>query len=223
MSDSTEKRVLSINPDLFKISKNNNTRKNRPPTEKPAKIKIRDPMKTHIGNSRKLKRNLLNYIRKQQEIKSKSMLQDKEQSNRHIPAIKPTDDILDKEENSHFKDSLDFLKNLTNEKEKREKMEKTHNQTLKRHESMNKFGDFNSVENGMSNAALRSSAELDTRFDARTGKAGSESNEKDDGPVVESIKNKRVTMKLVPKMEKGRVGQIRGSSRNTRKNMEIDR
>ena len=44
--------------------------------------------------------------------------------------------------------------------------------------------------------------------------------EKDDGQVVESIKNKRVTMKLVPKIEKGRVGQIRGSTRNTRKIME---
>ena len=45
MSESTEKRILSINPDLFKISKNNNTRKNSPPSEKSAKIKIRDPMK----------------------------------------------------------------------------------------------------------------------------------------------------------------------------------
>ena len=154
MSESTEKRILSINPDLFKISKNNNTRKNSPPSEKSAKIKIRDPMKTHVGNSRTLKRNLLNYIRKQQDLKTKTMLQDNEQSGRHIPTIKPTDEILDKEDNSHFKDSLDFLKNLTNEKERREKMEKTHNQTLKRHESMNKFESTlhnlphsNSVEN----------------------------------------------------------------------------
>jgi hypothetical protein len=139
MGDSTEKRVLSINPDLFKISKNNNTRKNRPPSEKSAKIKIRDPMKPHAGNSRTLKRNLLNYIRRQQDIKSKTMFQDNQHSNRHAPIIKPTDDILDKDENSRFKESLDFLTNLTNEKERREKMEKTHNQTLKRHESMNKF------------------------------------------------------------------------------------
>lgn len=153
MGDSTEKRVLSIDPNLFKISKNNNTRKNRPPTEKSAKIKIRDPMKTHIGNSRTLKRNLLNYIRKQQDIKSKTMFQDNQHSNRHTP-IKPTNDILDNDENSRFKESLDFLTNLTNEKERREKMEKTHNQTLKRHESINKFEStlynlpqLNSVEN----------------------------------------------------------------------------
>jgi hypothetical protein len=142
MSDSTEKRVLSINPDLFKVSKNNSTRKNKPPSEKPAKIKIRDPMKTHAGNSRTLKRNLLNYIRKQQDLKSKTMFQDKEHSGGHAArrvAAQPTDEILDKDENSHFKESLDFLTNLTNEKERREKMEKTHNQTLKRHESMDKF------------------------------------------------------------------------------------
>ena len=94
----------------------------------------------------------------------------------------------------------------------------------------NMFGMSNALCNKLHCSALRNG--LDTRFDAlwappiRTGFAGGfakESNEKDNGPVVESIKNKRVTMKLVPKMEKGRVGQIRGSSRNTRKNMEIDR
>jgi len=139
MSNSNEKRVLSINPDLFKISKNNNTRKNRSSTEKPAKIKIRDPMKTHAGNSRTLKRNLLYYIRKQQDLKSKTMSQKTEHTNQHIPAIKPTDDIFNNGGNGSFQESLDFLKNLTDEKKRRELMDKTHNQTLKRRESMNKF------------------------------------------------------------------------------------
>ena len=73
MSHSTEKRILTINPELFKMSKNNNTRKNHSSSEKSTKIKIRDPMKKNTGNSKTLKRNLLNYIRKQQDHKSKNI------------------------------------------------------------------------------------------------------------------------------------------------------
>ena len=136
MSNSTEKRVLTINPDLFKVSKNNSTRKNNSSSDKPSKIKIRDPMKKTSGNSRTLKRNLLNYIRKQQDRKAKNIFQDNESTGGRV---KLTDEIVENNDNSQFNDSMEYLMNLTKEKEMREKMEKTRNQTLKRHESVGQF------------------------------------------------------------------------------------
>jgi hypothetical protein len=136
MSNSTEKRVLTINPELFKVSKNNSTRKNNSSSDKPSKIKIRDPMKKTSGNSRTLKRNLLNYIRKQQDRKAKTIFQDNASTGGRT---KLTDEIVETNDNSQFNDSMEYLMNLTKEKEIREKMEKTRNQTLKRHETVDQF------------------------------------------------------------------------------------
>lgn len=66
MSENT--RSINIDPNVFKISSGGRTRKNRaPPSEK--KIKVRTPPKTQ---NKSLKKNLLKFIRNQQDRKLKS-------------------------------------------------------------------------------------------------------------------------------------------------------
>jgi hypothetical protein len=66
MSENT--RSINIDPNVFKISSGGRTRKNRaPPSEK--KIKVRTPQKTQ---NKSLKKNLLKFIRNQQDRKLKS-------------------------------------------------------------------------------------------------------------------------------------------------------
>ena len=61
-------RKISINLDLLKIPSNGGTRKKRAPTEK--KFKIKTPPKAQ--NNKSLKRNLLKFIRDQQDKKLKN-------------------------------------------------------------------------------------------------------------------------------------------------------
>lgn len=140
MSNSSEKKVLTINPELFKISKNNNntTRKTRGSSEGgQPRIKVRDSSKVNSTSSKTLKRNLLNYIRKQQDMRSKQMFEKKE-TNRTSSIYK--NDILDNDaEEGEFKESMDFLINLAKQKEQREHAQRLHNQTLRQHEPLKHF------------------------------------------------------------------------------------
>jgi len=118
-----EKRLVSINPDFFKIASNKTTRKNRPNNENPPpKLKIKDTKPLKEKTSKTIKKNLLNYIRQQQQKNYDDMI--KPRKEKSIPEIKPRIDITT---SSDFKDSLDYLMKLTKENEKKQH----HNQTIR--------------------------------------------------------------------------------------------
>lgn len=119
---SEEKRSIAINPDLFKIS--SNTTRKRQKKDGQANIKVRNPAAIKEKNNKTLKRNLLKYIRRQQE------------ENYHEQKNKPSDDYKGEKElvsdfESNFDDSMDYLLKLTKELETKQRHSETNNHTLK--------------------------------------------------------------------------------------------
>ena len=115
MSDIPEKRSIRINPDLFKFPTTNSTRKKREPGQNTPNIKVRGTPQEK--NSKTLKRNLLKYIRRQQEqLHKETSKKDKYETNK-------TDivDVTTPSTSHDFKDSLDYLLKLTKETENRQK------------------------------------------------------------------------------------------------------
>ena len=113
---SEEKKVIHINPELFKIS--DKTRKKREPINKPKiKVKGQKPEKKHKTST--LKKNLLKMIRSHQEkrLKNNNKLEDKSSE-------------LNEEKfetKSDFEESVQFVANL----KKSDDQPKPHNHTLK--------------------------------------------------------------------------------------------
>lgn len=115
-----EKRLISINPDLFKVS-SNSTRKNQKKNDK-KNIKIRNPNAVKEKNNKTLKRNLIKYLRhkKKQDIDI------------DIPKEKgKTEDIYDFE--SNFDESVNYLLKLTKELESKKNQQEPKNHTLKQY------------------------------------------------------------------------------------------
>jgi len=115
-----EKRLISINPDLFKVS-SNSTRKNQKKNDK-KNIKIRNPNAVKEKNNKTLKRNLIKYLRhkKKQDIDF------------DIPKKKgKTEDIYDFENN--FDESVNYLLKLTKELESKKNQQEPKNHTLKQY------------------------------------------------------------------------------------------
>ncbi len=118
----SEKKVLTVNPDLFSFS-NNTTRKKKEKDKSENKIKIKPPSKNLEKNTLK-KRSLLRMIRQQQNEKYDEMLQ----QNGVLDQKVKTD--LSSNLNSEYKKAEDYLKNLTNKVN-------THNNTLKTYSKPN--------------------------------------------------------------------------------------
>jgi hypothetical protein len=115
MTDIPEKRSIRINPDLFKFPTANSTRKKREPGQNTPNIKVRGTPQEK--NSKTLKRNLLKYIRRQQDqLHKETAKKDKYETNK-------TDivDVTTPSTSHDFKDSLDYLLKLTKETENRQK------------------------------------------------------------------------------------------------------
>lgn len=121
MAESTEKKTIQINPDLFQVS-GNNTRKNRKPRQTKNPIKVKAPPKPK--NNSTLKKNLLKMIRnhQQQSNHSKSSL---------IPSSIETNETSVPK--SEFEQSLQFLTqvNEKSQEKKEKKLKKVKNQTIR--------------------------------------------------------------------------------------------
>jgi hypothetical protein len=123
---SEEKKVLSIDPNLFSFSKNNSTRK-REKKEKPSKeLKIKSATPKKKSDTLK-KKSILKMIRQHQEAHYKQAFHEKTKK----------DDIqsaMHSEFNKDFKEAQLFLQNLTEKKETEDAVKhKALNQTLKRY------------------------------------------------------------------------------------------
>ena len=122
----SEKKTISINPELFKVS-SNTTRKRQPKTEKNKDIKIKS-QQTKQQNNKTLRGKLLRYIREQQEKNyEKNAHKDSNASQR--PALKnPLDEF-----NSEFDNSLKYLMSVAEENDRKHK----HNSTIKQYPNNN--------------------------------------------------------------------------------------
>ena len=119
----SEKRVVTINPELFKFPTTNKTRKNTASKDTP-KIKFKKPEQKPTV-SKTIRRNLLNYIRKHQQEKYNEL--QKKPTTREPPKQPPTQYHM-----SDFDDSLEYLMKLTKENEKQQQQHHpTHNRTLR--------------------------------------------------------------------------------------------
>jgi len=121
MAESTEKKTIQINPDLFQMS-GNNTRKNRKPRQNKNPIKVKAPPKPK--NNSTLKKNLLKMIRNHQQ-------QSKESVVTQPPSVVDTNETGVPK--SEFEQSLQFLTQV-NEKTQNKperKLKKVKNQTIR--------------------------------------------------------------------------------------------
>jgi hypothetical protein len=117
-----EKRFVTINPEFFKLPSTNTTRKKKATggEEKP-EIKFKEPKTQKERTSKTIKKNLLNYIRKQQQKNYDDLVKNRTPREPVLP--KQPDHIV----SSDFKDSLDYLMKLTKENERKHH----HNQTIR--------------------------------------------------------------------------------------------
>ena len=120
----SERKTISINPELFKVT-SNTTRKKQPKTEKNKDIKIKS-QQTKQQNNKTLRGKLLKYIREQQEKNYEK------NAHRDVSHKTLTKNPLD-EFNSEFDNSLKYLMSVAEENEKKQK----HNSTLKQYPNNN--------------------------------------------------------------------------------------
>tara|TARA_E500000178_G_scaffold356186_1_gene432240 strand:+ start:4336 stop:5286 length:951 start_codon:yes stop_codon:yes gene_type:complete len=117
-------KTISINPDLFKYTSKNSSRKNgkKGKTEK-TDIKVRSSSSEKQQNKILRKQHILRYLRQQQENNYKKLLQNEEQK---VKTKKP----ISSDFNDDFHSSLDYLKSLP-------KNEKSHNYSVKNYQPSN--------------------------------------------------------------------------------------
>jgi hypothetical protein len=115
-----EKKIIRINPEMFKLA--NNTRKKNPEKKDPKPIK----MKT-VNRDKTLKRDMLRRIRANQaEQYNKIFGGTDNPSSANNPIRVSTEEKFD----SGFKDTMDFMNKLV-DKHKREPVQQKHNQTVR--------------------------------------------------------------------------------------------
>jgi len=129
MTDSSERKTIQINPDLFKVS-GNTTRKNRAPRQSKNPIKVKAPPAPR--NNSTLKKNLLKMIRNHQQ-----------QQQQYQPPLQKTpliDPVLSATHDngapkSEFEQSMQYLGKMNEknqqDKKKEKKLRKVKNQTIR--------------------------------------------------------------------------------------------
>jgi hypothetical protein len=130
-------KTFSINPDLFKVSAfDPKSRKKRPKNTDMQKIKVRSKEKPK--NNKTLKKNLINMIRKHQQLKlKKQQINPKNKDASFEPVSKHefsnNDDVANF--NNDFNESVTFLKELTKKNDEDNKIKQSQNNTLKNYAS----------------------------------------------------------------------------------------
>lgn len=113
MSENTRK--INIDLDTLKIPSGNKTRRKREPTDGEKQIKVRTPPK---AQNKSLKRNLLKFIRNQQDQKMKAVI---------------SEEPVDLEFKSDFKESLEYLSDIA---KKNDIPKISYNRTLKNFDAL---------------------------------------------------------------------------------------
>jgi hypothetical protein len=124
-----ERKIININPDLFKTSSGGTRKKRDPEQKKEIKVKSQND-KQH---NKTINRRILNEIRAQQEQNYKKLFgnENKKADVPTLPIQPPTDlDIFDRD----FDESVNFLTSVSNKLEHKRAKE---NQTLKQYPSSN--------------------------------------------------------------------------------------
>ena len=117
----TMNKTISINPDLFKYTSKNSSRKKE--RKEKTDIKIKPSSSEKQQNKILRKQHILRYLRQQQENNYKKLLQNEEQK---VKTKKP----ISSDFNDDFNDSLNYLKSLP-------KNEKSHNYSVKNYQPSN--------------------------------------------------------------------------------------
>lgn len=118
---SSEKRMIKINPDLFKVSDKNTSRKRKEKTGMKIKVKSEKPVK-----NKSLRRSVMRMIREKQQDEYKKLF-----SNGEKKKEKNTSEKI--EFNKDFDNSIEYFNSLVEKGKEKEKEKISHNNTLKRY------------------------------------------------------------------------------------------
>ena len=116
-----EKKIIQINPEMFKIA-NNNTRKKNPDKIPPKPIKMKS-----INRDKTLKRDMLRRIRANQAEQYNKIFGG---TDKPTSVSSPIRVSAEEKFDSGFKETMDFMNKLV-DKQKRESVQQTHNQTMR--------------------------------------------------------------------------------------------
>ena len=140
MSQGGDKKVIKINPELFKFA-NNNTRKNKPDIKKePKPIKIKS-----VSRDKTIKRDMLRRIRANQAEQYDKMFNSDKRGEPII--ISPVEKF-----ETEFNDTMDFMNKLVDKHKREQNMPPKHNQTARSNVGLN--ASSNLIPNASSNASL---------------------------------------------------------------------
>ena len=148
----SERKTISINPELFSLSGGNTTRKKRPSKEnKDLKIKTATSKQPH--STKTLRNRLLHYIRKNQEENFKKLHGAKPEI--VVPDKKYTTNIVTDNFNNDFEESLKYMTEIADQVTHKVDNEYMINQTLRNYKSLNPEsvlagGDFEKAVEGFS-------------------------------------------------------------------------
>lgn len=123
---SNEKRTIKINPELFKVSEKNTSRKKKPASE--VKIKMKSELKPQRNKT--LRRSVMKMIREKQMEEYKKLFQESKDGEKDKSSQKTS---AKSEFDKDFNSSLDFFGSLV----EKEKQETKHNSTIKRYPNEN--------------------------------------------------------------------------------------
>ena len=125
MSQGGDKKVIKINPELFKFA-NNNTRKNKPDIKKePKPIKIKS-----VSRDKTIKRDMLRRIRANQAEQYDKMFNSDKRGEPII--ISPVEKF-----ETEFNDTMDFMNKLVDKHKREQNVPPKHNQTVRSNASSN--------------------------------------------------------------------------------------
>jgi hypothetical protein len=116
-----EKKIIKINPEMFKLA-NNNTRKNNPDKRPPKPIKMKS-----VNRDKTLKRDMLRRIRANQAEQYDKIFGG---TDKPTSVSSPIRVSAEEKFDSGFKETMDFMNKLV-DKQKRESVQQTHNQTIR--------------------------------------------------------------------------------------------
>jgi len=163
-------KTFSINPDLFKISAfQSKTRKKQPKNTNLPKIKVRSKEKPK--NNKTLKRNLINMIRKHQQLKTNKQNADKNNKDTSFDPVSKdefskNDDVINF--NNDFNESVAFLEELTKKNDEKQHQKQYQNKTLKNYSHVEPLinltlpDSLNDVSNAYSEPFSSIASQIDT-------------------------------------------------------------
>jgi len=144
MSQGGDKKVIKINPELFKFA-NNNTRKNKPDIKKePKPIKIKS-----VSRDKTIKRDMLRRIRANQAEQYDKMFNSDKRGEPII--VSPVEKF-----ETEFNDTMDFMNKLVDKHKREQNMLPKHNQTARSNAGPN--ASSNLIQNASSNLIQNASS-----------------------------------------------------------------